>query len=149
LSRKDQDQMMRYGMLGAALLVLPLRLRNLTHGTTQSLAIWSNPDGASCVMSREGRRIGELAAVPREITVERSRHDLSLTCSKTGYQTATVEIPAQPSIAVAGNVVSVFSLWNLVGLPIDIANGAGAAYPSVVPVELKAAPVHKQGEGAQ
>jgi hypothetical protein len=77
----------------AAMLGLALSLAGcgaLVHGTSQTVTITSEPTGADCKLSRDGRKIGELSSTPGQVLVDRSRAPVSLTCEKRGYKPATV-----------------------------------------------------------
>jgi hypothetical protein len=62
----------------------------ITEGTGQSVAVSTAPSGATCSVIREGQAVGQVAATPGSIRIDKSKNDLTVTCSKPGYQTASI-----------------------------------------------------------
>jgi hypothetical protein len=56
-------------------------------GTSQSIHVGSNPEGAECVFSREGQTLGKLIT-PGPITVRRSKAPINVVCTKNGHEDA-------------------------------------------------------------
>ena len=61
----------------------------ITQGTSQDIYINTNPLAATCVLEREGQKIGEVTSTPGSVRVSKTKHDINITCSKEGYQTAS------------------------------------------------------------
>ena len=61
----------------------------ITQGTDQEIYINTNPQGASCVLERNGQQISEISSTPGPVTVSKTKHDIIITCNKEGYQTAS------------------------------------------------------------
>jgi len=65
--------------------------------TSQSVAISTSPPGAACAVDRAGTRLGVIAQTPGILRVNTSGNELTVTCSKAAFQTATVN--ARPGAA--------------------------------------------------
>ena len=111
-------------------------------GTSQQIAVNTNPSGADCGLYREGVRIGEVANTPGSVLIKKSKHDISVVCVKDGYQQATYFNKSGVAGATFGNIL----LGGGVGWIVDSAAGADNKYDSPVnitlpAVQLGAAPV--------
>src|SRR5215469_16450448 len=62
----------------------------IMEGTGQSVAISTTPPGAACSVIREGQTLGQVTSTPGSVRVDKSKNDLTVTCSKQGYPTASV-----------------------------------------------------------
>ena len=130
-------------MLRLALL-LPLALlpacATIVNGSSQTVTVSTTPPAATCTLDRVGQRIGAIAATPGSVRVDKSKNDLSVTCAKDGYQTATVTHPPSFGGATFANI-----LFGLVGGPIavivDASSGANYSYPEDIRLDLAQAPV--------
>jgi len=122
-------------------LLLPLALlpacATIVNGSSQTVTVSSTPPAATCTLDRVGERIGAIAATPGSVRIDKSRKDLTVTCSKDGYQTATVTHPSSFSGATFGN----FIIGGGVGFIVDASTGANFSYPEDIRLELaQAAP---------
>lgn len=142
--------------------MLPLAMLSacatIINGTSQSVTVSTTPPAATCTLDRMGVRIGAVAQTPGSVRLDKSKNDLSVTCSKPGYQTATVV--REPSLSgwTAGNVV--FGLVGVgIGAVVDASSGANYEYPADIrmdlaastpaplpPLALQAAPVEPEAE---
>ena len=59
-------------------------------GTTQDIAVITIPEGAACVLAREGQQIGAISATPGSSHIEKSKYDITITCKKEGFEDAVV-----------------------------------------------------------
>lgn len=121
------------------LFVLPLAMLSacatIINGTSQSVTVSTTPPAATCTLDRMGVRIGAVAQTPGSVRLDKSKNDLSVTCSKPGYQTATVV--REPSLSgwTAGNVV--FGLVGVgIGAIVDASSGANYEYPADIRMDL-------------
>lgn len=104
-------------------------------GTGQSVSIDSEPPGASCQVNRAGAPIGGVTT-PGSIHLDKSKNDLSVTCQKPGFQTATVASSPHFNGTTFGNIL----IGGLVGVAVDAATGANYSYDENIHVGLAAAP---------
>ncbi len=61
----------------------------ITQGTDQEIYISTSPMAADYTLERQGEKIAEIASTPGSVTVTKTKHDITITCNKDGYQTAT------------------------------------------------------------
>lgn len=113
-------------------LILVTGCASITRGTTQQVAISTNPTGAQCTLDQNGKRIAEIPSTPQVVTVSKSRHTLNITCSKAGYETVIHQIPSDIEAMTAGNVI----FGGVVGLAIDAGSGAINKYDANIKITL-------------
>jgi hypothetical protein len=101
-------------------------------GTSQSVQITTTPPGARCFVDREGARLGEIGSTPGSMHLDKSKNDIVVTCSKPGYQTATVAQSPDFQGTTFGNIV----LGGGIGAIADAASGANYEYPKQVLLSL-------------
>jgi len=101
-------------------------------GTDQSIAVATDPPGANCSIDRSGTHIGQVNPTPGSIHLDRSKDDLTLTCSRSGYQEAKLSQSPHFTGATFGNIL----VGGLVGVVVDAATGANFRYPDNVTVQL-------------
>ena len=124
-----------------ALFALPLAMLSacatIVNGTSQSVTVSTTPPAATCTLDRVGARIGAVAQTPGSVRLDKSKNDLSVTCNKAGYQTATVV--REPSLSgwTAGNIV--FGLVGVgIGAVVDASSGANYEYPADIRLDMVA-----------
>lgn len=119
----------------AASLILPVMLSGcatITSGTTQNVTVLTEPAGASCTLEREGGVIGVINATPGTLNIAKSRHDITVRCTKASHSEGFWVAPSMAQGMTAGN----FILGGMIGLAVDAASGASARYPESVTVIL-------------
>ena len=125
-----------------SLLCLPLAMTagcsSIVEGTSQEIAISTDPAGASCVLTRNGETIGSIASTPATIDVKKRKYDITITCTKDGYQVATLVDKSGSAAWTAGNILFV-PAGAFIGWGIDSATGADNKYDSPVTLKLLAA----------
>lgn len=104
----------------------------LVEGTSQSMTVATTPAGAACTLDRNGERLGTIAPTPGSLRVDKSKNDVSVTCAKEGYQTATTSHSSKFVGTTFGNILA----GGVVGVLVDAASGANFQYPNEVQVEL-------------
>lgn len=100
------------------------------------MTVSTNPPGASCTLDRVGARVGAIPATPGSVRLDKSKNDLSVTCAKDGYQTATVARPPSFGAATFGNIIA----GGVIGVVVDAASGANYTYPDDIRIDLAANP---------
>lgn len=115
-----------------ALSLLSGACSSIIEGTTQEIAINTNPSGASCQLKRDGGVIGTVDNTPSSITVKKTKDDITIACSKAGYQEATFLNHSGAAGATFGNII----LGGGIGWAIDSASGADNKYDSPVNITL-------------
>lgn len=108
---------------------------SIVEGTNQTIMVNMAPDTAQCVATRQGSQIGVVSGSARQLPVSKSRHDLWLRCTASGYETSDIKVESSASgWGVAGGIA--FDL----GIT-DYMTGALNKYPETVTVAL----VKKEG----
>jgi hypothetical protein len=112
---------------------------SILSGNSQTITLSTNPPGARCEVVREGRIIGTVENTPGAITIDKTKHDMDITCKKDGFTDAKGFAESGTEGATFGNIL----LGGGIGWAIDSAAGADNKYPDVVTVNL--VPVVPQG----
>ena len=96
------------------------------------MSVSTSPAGALCNVDRGGAHLGTIAATPGSLRVDKSKADVTVSCSKEGYQTASVS----QSPKFVGPTFANILLGGGVGVVVDAASGANFEYPAEVRVDL-------------
>ncbi len=119
--------------LGAvSALMLTSACSSIVEGTSQEIVVNTNPSGASCELVREGAPIGRVAQTPGTVLIKKTKHDMTINCTKDGYQVATYMNKSDVAGATFGNII----LGGGIGWAIDSASGADNKYTSPVNITL-------------
>lgn len=104
-------------------------------GTSQDITVNTNPPGAHCDFIRQGTVIASIAATPASATVQKTKHDVTVTCSKDGFAQGTYlnhsGVAGAAVADVLGGVLTGGVAW-----AIDSSTGADNKYDSVVNISL-------------
>lgn len=121
----------------AGSLVLLAACSSITQGTTQDITINTNPADASCELARQGQVIGSVGNTPGTANVDKTKHDITITCTKPGYQTATYinDSGWESGSGSAGIALDVLLTLGI-SSAIDSATGADNRYESPVNITL-------------
>lgn len=124
-----------------ALVVLPLAFLSacatIVTGTSQTVTVSTDPAGAACTLDRAGARVGAIPQTPGSVRIGKSGKDLSVTCAKDGYQTATVQQSSSFNGVTFGNILA----GGVIGVVVDASSGANFNYPGDVRLALAPNPV--------
>ena len=101
-------------------------------GSSQEVMVNTNPEGASCALNRQGETIGRINPTPGAVTVKKSKYDLTIVCTKAGYEKATYLNHSGSEGATFGNII----LGGGIGWAVDSANGSDNHYDSPVNISL-------------
>lgn len=105
-------------------------------GTSQDIAINTNPTGATCVLERPQVPIGSVVTTPGTVTVRKSKYDITIRCNKPGYQEASYINHSGTSATIAANVAVDLLLTAGISSIVDSSTGADNKYDSVVNIML-------------
>ena len=104
---------------------------SIIKGSTAAINVTSPPiTGANCVLS-SGQGSWQVTT-PASVTVERSKEDIQVRCTKEGYQDATAIIPSNFEGWTVGNLV----FGGIIGVGVDAATGAMNDYPNAFQVPM-------------
>src|SRR6185503_14258047 len=96
----------------------------IVEGTSQTVAIATQPPGASCTVSRQGAQISAVLSTPGSVKIDKSKNDITVTCSKEGFETTSVNYASSFNGATFGNII----LGGAVGAVVDASTGANYNY---------------------
>lgn len=119
--------------------VMPVMLTgcaSIISGTSQEVMVNTNPAGADCSLNRQGVSIARVNPTPGAATIKKTKHDITISCTKDGYQTATYMDKSGVAGSTFGNIVA----GGLVGWGIDSASGADNKYESPVNISMVPTP---------
>ena len=113
------------------LLVLLTGCATIIKGTTQSISLRTPPEvGAQCELTNSQGTW--FITTPGSVTVHKTKTDLVVTCTKSGFQDATATIPARFNGVTAGNIL----VGGLIGITVDAASGANYGYEELTEIPL-------------
>lgn len=120
-------------LLIATVLALPA-CSTITTGTTQPFTVeTAGLEGASCEMIDSKGARWTISGTPETREITKGDGPLTVTCSKAGYKTTSVDVAEGFAGATLGNVI----LGGGVGLIVDAASGAAQEYPDKVVVWME------------
>ncbi len=122
-------------ILAIAMLVGLGTCSSIIDGTTQEILVNTNPDGASCDLIRQNITIANIPKTPAATTIEKTKYDLSIECTREGFHKAVYFNKSDVAGATFGNII----LGGGIGWAIDSASGADNKYTS--PVNLTLVPL--------
>jgi hypothetical protein len=102
----------------------------------QSIVITSDPPGATCQVRQGSDFVATVKATPGTVYVGKSRHDIAVDCTRSGYYAGAAVLEPHFQDMTLGNVV----YGGAVGLLVDTSTGAINEYPHWVDVFLKPQP---------
>lgn len=101
-------------------------------GTTQTIGINSDPEGADCQFRRKGALVGRVNPTPGTVQVGKDFESVSVLCTKEGFDDTTGVIGSQFQAMTLGNIL----LGGVIGVVVDAASGAMMKYPESVTFTL-------------
>ena len=122
------------GLIGLS--VLLCGCATVFEGTSQTISVVTNPPGATCVFEREGKPIATLASTPGPLTIKKSKYDITVKCTKPGYQEADYLNHSGATATIAANIAVDVVLTAGISSIVDSADGADNKYDSVVNLSL-------------
>jgi len=123
---------MRAALAVVALVLLGSGCATVTKGSSQALTIHTDPDGATCDVSRELKTVASLAATPGQVTVDKAFGAIDVACRKTGHQPTELRVDSQVQGWTFGNIL----IGGLIGFAVDAASGAMREYPQFITLTL-------------
>lgn len=104
-------------------------------GTDQSVVVTTEPQGATCVLWRNGERVGAVGQTPGSTVISKSISDITVKCTEFGYQETSEILTSGGSGWSLGNIVF-GPFGGSIGLIVDTASGAINKYPDNIHVDL-------------
>ncbi len=125
-------------VLTLSLLVIELMsCASIVNGQNQSVSV-NTPmaKGATCALeNNKGKWF--VSNTPGSVTVQRSYHDLHITCDKNGYYHGEKSIASSTKGMAFGNIL----FGGVIGAGVDMADGAAYDYPADIQVDMTKAKV--------
>ena len=119
--------------LSALLLLLPLcACASIIDGSSQQITINTSPESADCELVRQDLPIGRINPPPGRVVIKKTKHDIIVTCKKSGYETTKHFLKSGSQDATWGNIVA----GGGIGWAIDSASGADNYYETPVNISL-------------
>jgi len=104
----------------------------LTKGSSQTITVSTDPSGANCALSRDGKMVAVINPTPGSIPVEKSSGTISVLCKRAGYQDSAGVLASEFQAMTFGNIL----FGGLIGLAVDAASGAMNQYPEMVTITM-------------
>jgi hypothetical protein len=101
-------------------------------GTTQSIVVNTDPEGADCQFNRKGVLVGRVNPTPGSMQVGKDYESVTVLCRKEGFEETTGVIGSEFQAMTLGNIL----LGGVVGVVVDAASGAMMKYPESVTFTL-------------
>ena len=89
-------------------------------GSSQTVTVATTPPATACTLDRVEVRLGGIVQMPGSVRLDRSRNDLTMACSKPGYQMTTVVYSPSFGGATFGTIIP----GDGIGVAMDAASGA-------------------------
>jgi hypothetical protein len=122
-------------VLLAAVTVLLGGCASVVEGSRQEIAIATGPPGANCGLTREGFEIGRVNPTPGVAKIDKTKHDITVTCDKDGYQQAVIVNKSGTAAAAFANIL-LGIVSGGVAVAIDSASGSDNKYDTPMTVKL-------------
>jgi hypothetical protein len=122
-------------MLLAPLATLSLALggcATVVSGTTQTIGINSDPQGADCQFSRKGAVVGRVNPTPGTMQISKDYESVAVLCRKDDFDDLAGVIGSEFQAMTLGNIL----LGGIIGVVVDAASGAMMKYPESVTFTL-------------
>jgi hypothetical protein len=108
----------------------------IIEGTSQNIAIATSPPGGYCSLKRKGQDIATVRQTPAEVTVDKTKDDILVTCAVAGYAPASQYLHSGIAAGTYGNIIA----GGLVGWGVDSMTGADNEYPATVSLNMTPLP---------
>ena len=105
---------------------------SIVKGTSQSVTVNTDPVGATCWLSRDGKQIAAVNPTPGTVTVGKASGTISVDCKKVAYQDAAGVLASSFQAMTFGNII----FGGIVGVAVDAASGAMNEYPPMVTITM-------------
>jgi hypothetical protein len=120
------------GVAVALAAVLP-GCATITKGGQQTVTVSTDPAGATCNLTRDGKPLAVVNPTPGSIPIEKASGAIAIACKKPGYKDAAGALAAEFQAWTFGNII----LGGIIGIVVDAASGAMHEYPAMVTITLE------------
>lgn len=125
---------MKWGIIAASAAALAVAsCATVIKGSSQDIVVGTEPAGADCMITRQGNLIGRVNPTPGKANIEKTKYDIKVVCTKSGFEDASYDGHSGIEGATFGN----FALGGLIGWGMDSALGSDNHYDSPINITLK------------
>ena len=110
---------------------------SILDGTTQQIAVNTNPAGANCGLYRLGQKIATIQDTPGSALVQKTKNNIWIACVKPNYLPASYLNHSGLTDASFGNILA----GGVIGVAVDSATGADNKYEGTVNVSMIPRPI--------
>ena len=112
--------------------VLLVGCATVVSGTTQTIGVNTDPEGADCQFTRKGVLVGRVNPTPGTMQVGKDYESVTVLCRKEGFDDTTGVIGSEFQAMTLGNIL----LGGVIGVVVDAASGAMMKYAESVTFTL-------------
>lgn len=116
----------------AASVLLASGCATVTKGTNQVITLHTDPEGATCDVTRELKIVASLNATPGQVHVDKAFGAIDVACRKAGHQPTDVRVDSEVQGWTFGNIL----IGGVIGFAVDAASGAMREYPQFITLTL-------------
>ena len=110
----------------------PARRATITKGTQQTVTVNTDPAGAACTLTRDGKPLAVVNPTPGSMPIEKGMGPVAIACKRPGYQDAAGTMTSEFQAMTFGNIL----FGGLIGVAVDAASGAMHEYPAMVTITM-------------
>jgi hypothetical protein len=114
----------------------------ITKGSQQTVTVATDPTGAACSLTRDGKPLAVVNPTPGSIPIEKASGTVAIACKKAGYKDAAGALASEFQAWTFGNII----LGGIIGIVVDAASGAMHEYPAMVTITLEPEAFASAGE---
>lgn len=105
-------------------------------GSSQLVTVMSDPSGAHCTLTRDGKVVAQVVSTPSAVKLDKSAKDMTVACEREDYEEAKVVVSStHDAWSSAGNILA-WGIFFPIAMGVDAASGAMNEYPDSVLVQL-------------
>ena len=104
----------------------------IVKGSSQGVTVKTDPPGASCELSKQGKSVGVVNPTPGTVQLGKGASALDVICKKPGYLDASAKLSSSFQGWTLGNAI----LGGIVGIVIDAGSGAMHEYQPEISMKL-------------
>lgn len=105
---------------------------SIVTGTSQTVAVTTEPSGAACTLKRGDTIVGIVNTTPGTVRIDKSKDSIVVLCMKEGHDEGSETLTSDFQGATLGNIL----IGGVIGLAIDAGSGALNKYPEEIGVFL-------------
>lgn len=104
----------------------------ITKGSSQSVTVLTDPNGAECRFDRAGQSLAIVNPTPGTVQIDKSKDAITIRCKKDGYMETAGTLDSEFQGMTFGNIL----FGGIIGVAVDAGSGAMNQYPSSLTLNL-------------